>query len=116
MGAPAWTLPPISRERRCFTAISNSTWIMASRRCSVTRKGGRGVLQKQNRIVIYFIRLRVRRPTRDAALRRIVERKTRIMIYRKVLAILPAMVFTLTSLAVAADSDINVLKNNGSLD
>src|SRR5258707_886130 len=42
--------------------------------------------------------------------------KTRIMIYRKVPALLPAMILTVTSLAIAADPDINVLKNNGSLD
>src|ERR1700675_837745 len=41
MGAPAWTLPPTSRDRRCFTAISNSTWISASRHCCATRKGTR---------------------------------------------------------------------------
>jgi len=38
------------------------------------------------------------------------------MILRKVSAILPAMVLTLTSLVIAADPDINVLKTNGSLD
>ncbi len=38
------------------------------------------------------------------------------MIHRKVSAILPAMVLTLTSVAIAADPDINILKNSGSLD
>src|ERR1700730_1194641 len=38
------------------------------------------------------------------------------MIHRNVLAMLPAMALTLTSLAVAADSDVNVLRNSGSLD
>ena len=38
------------------------------------------------------------------------------MIHRKVAAILPAMALTLTSLVMAADADINILKNNGSLD
>ena len=38
------------------------------------------------------------------------------MIFRKVSAILPAMVLTLTSVAIAADPDINTLKNGGSLD
>ncbi len=40
----------------------------------------------------------------------------RIMIHPKVPATLPAMVLTLTSLVMAADSDINILKNSGSLD
>src|SRR5579862_9600525 len=44
------------------------------------------------------------------------ERKTRMMIHRKVLAVLPAMVLALSSLVIAADPDINVLKNNSSLD
>ena len=38
------------------------------------------------------------------------------MITRKVTASLPAMVLTLTSLVMAADPDINILKNSGSLD
>ena len=38
------------------------------------------------------------------------------MIHRKVMAALPMMVLTLTSLVMAADPDINVLKNSGSLD
>jgi hypothetical protein len=39
------------------------------------------------------------------------------MTYRKILAVLPATLFTLTSLAVAADSDaINLLKSTGALD
>ena len=38
------------------------------------------------------------------------------MIQRKVKAALPAMVLTLTSLVMAADPDINILKNSGSLD
>ena len=38
------------------------------------------------------------------------------MISRKVPALLPAMLLAMTSLAIAADPDINVLKNNGSLD
>src|SRR5260370_27126411 len=40
----------------------------------------------------------------------------RIMIHRKVSATLPAMVLTLTGLVIAADPDISILKNNGSLD
>src|ERR1700681_3308649 len=46
----------------------------------------------------------------------VVKGKTGIMIHRKLTAILPAMVLTLTSLVIAADPDINVLKTNGSLD
>src|SRR5690348_16068199 len=42
MVAPAWTLPPTSRDLLCFTAISNSTWISASRHCCATRKGTGG--------------------------------------------------------------------------
>src|SRR6202049_3936183 len=42
--------------------------------------------------------------------------KMRIMIHRKLSATLPAMVLTLTSLVIAADPDINTLKNSGSLD
>src|SRR6266446_7248637 len=42
--------------------------------------------------------------------------KTRIMIHCKVTATLPAMVLTLTTLVIAADPDINILKNSGSLD
>jgi len=38
------------------------------------------------------------------------------MIHHRVKAALPAMLLTMTSLAVAADPDINVLKNSGSLD
>jgi hypothetical protein len=38
------------------------------------------------------------------------------MIHRRVSATLPALVLTLSSLVIAADPDINVLKNNGSLD
>ncbi len=38
------------------------------------------------------------------------------MIHHGVKAALPAMLLTMTSLAVAADPDINVLKNSGSLD
>src|SRR3984885_8169959 len=38
MGAPASILPPTSRVRHCFTAISNSTWISVSRPCCVTHK------------------------------------------------------------------------------
>jgi DNA-binding beta-propeller fold protein YncE len=38
------------------------------------------------------------------------------MIHSKLSATLPAMVLTLTGLLIAADSDINILKNSGSLD
>ena len=39
------------------------------------------------------------------------------MIHRKMLAVLPAMLLTLTSLAMAADNDaINLLKSTGALD
>jgi len=38
------------------------------------------------------------------------------MIHRKMAAALPAMVLTLSTLVIAADPDINILKNNGSLD
>jgi hypothetical protein len=38
------------------------------------------------------------------------------MIHRKVMATLPAMMMVLSGLALADDPDINVLKNNGSLD
>src|SRR5690242_10891608 len=38
------------------------------------------------------------------------------MTHGKLLAALPAMVLALTSLVIAADPDINILKSNGSLD
>src|SRR5947209_6826638 len=38
------------------------------------------------------------------------------MIYRKFFTILPAMILTLTSLLVAADTDTSVLKKSGSLE
>jgi DNA-binding beta-propeller fold protein YncE len=41
---------------------------------------------------------------------------TKIMIHRKVTATLPAIVLTLTGLAMAAEPDINILKNSGSLE
>jgi hypothetical protein len=37
------------------------------------------------------------------------------MTYRKVSTTLPAMLLTFASLVIAADPDINVLKNNSSL-
>ena len=38
------------------------------------------------------------------------------MIHSKLTTMLPIMVLTLTSLATAADTDSNILKNSGSLD
>src|SRR3984957_2463367 len=67
-------------------------------------------------MVIYFIGLCFRRPAHTPSYGQLVERKTKIMIYRKVSAILPAIILTLASVAIAADKDINALKNSGSLD
>ena len=36
MAAPAWTLPPTSRDLHCFIAISSSIWITGSKRCCGT--------------------------------------------------------------------------------
>src|ERR1700685_4295745 len=41
---------------------------------------------------------------------------TRMIIHGKVTVTLPMMVLTLTSVVMAADTDSNLLKNNGSLD
>jgi DNA-binding beta-propeller fold protein YncE len=63
------------------------------------------------------MRLCARRPARYIALLDNGPKgKTEIMIYRKMWATLPAMLLTLTALAMAADPDINVLRNNGSLE
>src|SRR3984885_7123238 len=63
------------------------------------------------------MRLCARRPARYIALLDNGPKgKTEIMIYRKMWATLPAMLVTLTAPAMAADPDINVLTNNGSLE